>query len=65
MTRKDLRPCLLNGERHYFHRWFQEGGFDTNSNGMDGTIDIGALLEDGEGNLKKVWDFSLIKFDVV
>jgi len=60
MTRKDLRPCLLNGERHYFHRWFDEGGQLDDG----GTMDIGAILEDSEGNVKKVFNITDIKFDV-
>jgi hypothetical protein len=65
MTRKDLRPCLLLGERHYFHRWFEEGGFDRYPNDtMEGYIGVYALLEDANGNIKRISDITDIKFDV-
>lgn len=60
-----LRTCTFEGKKHYFHMWFQEGGFDSrNSTVMDGSIDIGAILEDENGNIQKVWKISEIKFDV-
>jgi hypothetical protein len=52
-----LRACSYKGEQHYFHTWFQEGGFQPNhyASGtyQEGQIDIGAVLEDANGQVKK------------
>jgi hypothetical protein len=63
---KDLRKCEYKGENHSFHCWFQEGGFQPNhyASGVfqEGTIDIGAVIEDDSGQIKKVFDIANIKF---
>jgi len=65
---KLLRPCIYKAEQHYFHTWFQEGGFQPNhyASGtyQEGSIDIGAVLEDTNGQIKKVFDINEIKFEV-
>ena len=58
-----LRKCTFMGKEHIFHTWFQEGGFDTNINGMDGSIDVGAVLEDEKGNVRKAFNITDIKFE--
>ena len=58
--KEKLRVCTYRGEKHYFHRWFDEGGQLDNG----GTIDIGAILEDEEGNIQKTFAIADIKFDV-
>jgi hypothetical protein len=56
---KRLRACSLQGKRYYFHRWFEEGGQLDDG----GTIDIGAILEDEEGNIIKAWSITEITFE--
>ena len=55
-----LRACTFRGKRYFFHRWFQEGGQLDDG----GCIDIGAVLEDEQGNIQKVFAISEIKFEV-
>jgi len=51
-----LRQCMYQGNKYEFHRWFQEG-----SSSEDG-VDLGALLEDENGNIIKVWRVTDIQF---
>ena len=63
---EELRKCTYNGKNYYFHQWFQEGGFQPNhyASGVfqEGSIDIGAILEDESGQIEKVFDVGKIKF---
>lgn len=53
-----LRMCTFRNKQYLFHQWFQEGG-DLNNGG---SIDVGAILEDFEGHIEKVWHINEIVF---
>jgi hypothetical protein len=63
MSKLDLRKVTYKEGHYYFHMWFQEGGFERYYNGMEGSLDVGAVLENCcNGEVIKVFDIKEIQF---
>lgn len=58
--RSSLRHCTYKDKSYYFHTWIQESEPDTGGTLMY----VGAILEDEDGNISKVFDITEIKFNL-